>query len=171
MPQTTPMAERCAFRHFGDLAPHQQKQMFDVLNRTHGAPDEPEPQIILTGGRPVALLKDGKVIAALVTDEHHNVLHWAGVLNTQFTREMGQTPAEAILREHLARRGDGKIEFVGQASDAAIDLFYRKYFDPKHTQTYRNGPNNGIHFSEQALKNLQPAVRSQDQVWRLYRSH
>ncbi len=165
------MIDRCTYRHFDDLMPHQQKEMLEVLNRTHGEPKESEPAIAINGGRPVALLKGGKVIAALVTDEDHNVLHWAGVPNTRFTREFGHTPAEAILREHLARRGDGKIEFVGQASDAAIELFHRKYFDPKHTQTYRNGPNNGIQFSEQALKTLKPALRSQDHDWRLYLPH
>jgi len=158
------MIDHCRIAHFDDLKSHQQVQMLDVLNRPSKG-----PIFALNGGRPVALLKDEKVIAALVTDEDNRILHWDGQPSREFNTHFGHSPAEAIMREYVAMRGDGKLEFVGNGSDTAIKWFYKKIYDPNHTPTYENGENNGIRFSPQALRHLKPAIRSAVSAWRLYR--
>ncbi len=163
------MIERCTYRHFDDLAPHQQHDMLALLTGTHQT-TEPEklPQFGLNGGRPVALLKDGKVIAAMITDENHNILHWAGRMDREFQKEIGHSPALAIMRAHLAEQKNGKITFVGQSSDAATNLVYNKFFVKGQTTLSKEGDISIITFTTDLTEKLEPKIQCDPRVWRPY---
>lgn len=164
------MIERCRIAHFDDLKPHQQVQMLEVLTGVHQSRSpETLPQFGLNGGRPVALLKDGKIIAAIVTDEQHNVLHWAGRPDRKFLKEVGHSPAIAIMRAHLAQRGDKKITFVGPASDAATNLFYNRFFVEGKTELSKKGRISTIAFTDDLVAKLKSKISSSAQDWRLHR--
>ncbi len=168
------MLERCAYRHFDDLMPHQKKQMFAVLNQKQGA-SEAHMTFWLMGGRAVALLKDEKVIAAMVTDEDHNILHFNGRTDREFLRQMGYTPAEAIMRAYVQHRNDRKLTFVGEASDGAVNLFNNRFTEEVKGTRFLKGVRFGkpvgdvrsIHISKYRLKNFKPAIAFDSDVWRM----
>jgi|GEM_PF-3144610 len=160
------MIDRCRIAHFDDLKPHQQAQMLDVLNDTTS--HETQPTFALTGGRPVALLKDEKVIAAMVTDENHKILHWAGRQDREFLEHFRHTPAMAIMRAYLQHRGKRNITFVGQASDAAINLFNRRFGQRGAYYNKKQGALKKIYISKTRFGKMKSKIPFEPNVWRLY---
>ncbi len=170
------MIERCAYRHFDDLTPHQQNEMLDVLNLKRGSSEE-HMNIGINDGRPVALLKDGKIIAAMVTDENHNILHFNGRNDREFLKEVGHTPAEAILRAYVQHRNDRKLTFVGNASDGAINVFNNRFTEDINGKRFLKGVRFGkpagdlktIHISKYRFKNFKSSIGFEPEAWRMIR--
>ncbi|MBI2445132.1 hypothetical protein HYV43_01960 [Candidatus Micrarchaeota archaeon] len=168
------MIERCAYRHFDDLTAHQQKQMIAVLNRKEGA-SEVHMDFMLTDGRPVALLKDDRIIAAIVLDKDHNILHFNGRNDREFLKEIGHTPAEAILRAYVEHRNDRKLTFVGEPSDGAINMFNNRFTEETNGKRFLKGVRFGrpagdvktIHISKYRFKKFKSAIPFKPDVWRM----
>ncbi len=177
------MIERCPYRHFADLTENQQDQMLALLNRGDGEIQRrPWNESHLIGHRPVALLMDEKVIAAMVTDKDHHVVHWAGKTNRKFLDEFKRTPAMELMRSHIEQLKGRPLTFHGVFEEdgtrwpfgfAEGNLFKNRYSKHGIQPEIRDGVWNYdvSKLPESVREKLKPKIPCNDSVWRLYRPH
>ncbi|PIT85370.1 hypothetical protein COU36_03625 [Candidatus Micrarchaeota archaeon CG10_big_fil_rev_8_21_14_0_10_59_7] len=125
------------------------------------------------GGRYVALLKNGKPIAAIATDASGLVVHnWVGMPDREFVKEHGTSPAQALML-HLLRRNGGTVKYSGRMGGMAANMFDKQLLSmgvsPPAFKT-RNSDVRTITVPKKILERLQlPKIKILPWTWRYYR--
>jgi hypothetical protein len=149
----------------------QKKEVVDLLSGEHVHKDEgPADQhyAVCPGDRLTVLLKEknGKTqpLAAISTEDKH-VFHWAGKPDLDFVKEHGHTPAEELMRQHIARQPDGRITFAYAIGGYPANALGKRLLEVGGGSIKREGDTRTITIAKEFLKKMKPALASERAVW------
>ena len=165
-------------KHYADLTPRQQMQLVSLLSGRHlfGQLKQKDPAMkkIEMGiyainpnddNHPVALLKNNRVIAGIVTDSRHTIRNFAGLPDREFIETFGHTPAMELLRHNLEiNKGKLRIraDMIGPFAKRLID---RRIMVRGVTAAFAGG-RRLINVPDTAR--MTPALSIKRNVWRPY---
>lgn len=155
--------------HYADLPRAQREQAVRLLSYEHMhkvLPAGHPVYAISPGTAPVALLRGEKVLAALVTDGQMHVSNWAGHMDRQFKKEYGHTPAEELMRHHLALTR-GKLTYYGKMTDEAATAFERRILDNGGSKPVASGDIRMLTVPPELLAEMFPRVPINEKMHRV----
>jgi len=161
--------------NYNDLSSELKTQTVRLLSAEHlsNDPDSLPIQPIEHGNHPTVLMKDGRVIAALVTDGRQRVHNWAGRIDREFLKEFGHTPAEELLRQHLLNlQGRKRVNLTFSEAlntTAAVNAFYKRLYDNGTPIPALRGDRRTLKIPTEILARLKPALPAQETAWRRFK--
>ncbi len=161
------------FAHYGDLSDSQKEAMVRLLSYEHRPPNPEHPdnpvRPIQDKDMAVALLKNGKPIAAIVTNGRQKVYNWAGRMDKKFLGQFGHTPAEEMIRQHLFRlRGKNMTYDYRMEYDARL-AFDNRLLAKGVARPKKRNQTRTIKIPPELRKELTSALKHDSNAWRIFR--
>ncbi len=153
------------------LDPEQKTEVVRILSAEHVYPDEDkslDPGYLVSAGEKLTVLlkeKNGKTqpIAAISTEGKH-VFNWAGKLDKDFVERHGHTPAEELIRKHVARQ-NGKFTFAFAIDGYPANSLRKRLLEPGGGTINRDGDIRTVTINKAFLKKMKPALTSERKAW------